>query len=189
MPLQEFLAVAEGLRPSGYRPVRFRPYVAGGAVQVAAVWTRDGQEWRVAHRLTEEKIRQTHDRHQTQKYQPVDVACYLHGGQECYAALWIKASQPAIANLLEIGLHEEAWRTKEILLSRQGYWRAVSSVLTGLDGKEHFSAVWTKAVQGTLDRDRSFLGLSRIIRERITWITYRSMFRSAKSVLVADPAA
>ena len=35
--------VAEGLRKSGYRPVRFRPYADGPAVvKVAAVWTRDG---------------------------------------------------------------------------------------------------------------------------------------------------
>ena len=32
MPLDEFLATAEGLRPSGYRPVRFRPYADGPAV-------------------------------------------------------------------------------------------------------------------------------------------------------------
>ena len=32
MPLDEFLATAEALRPSGYRPVRFRPYADGTAV-------------------------------------------------------------------------------------------------------------------------------------------------------------
>ena len=36
MPLADFQTVAEGLRPSGYRPSRFRPYAVGKAVQVAA---------------------------------------------------------------------------------------------------------------------------------------------------------
>ena len=29
MPLDEFLTIAEALRPSGYRPTRFRPYAEG----------------------------------------------------------------------------------------------------------------------------------------------------------------
>ena len=49
MPLEEFLAVAEGLRPSGYRPIRFRPFVNDKRMRVAAAWTRDGQEWQLAH--------------------------------------------------------------------------------------------------------------------------------------------
>ena len=39
MPLDEFVATAEALRKSGYRPVRFRPYADGPMVSVAAVWT------------------------------------------------------------------------------------------------------------------------------------------------------
>ena len=40
-------ATAEALRPSGYRPIRFRPYADGAVVRVAAVWTRDGRKWRI----------------------------------------------------------------------------------------------------------------------------------------------
>src|SRR5262249_17838924 len=54
LPLGRFAAVAEALGRSGYRPVRFRPYVraSGGltppaAVQVAAVWARDGRDWQM----------------------------------------------------------------------------------------------------------------------------------------------
>ena len=43
MPLDDCLALTEKLRPCGYRPVRFRPFAAGGAVQVAALWERDGR--------------------------------------------------------------------------------------------------------------------------------------------------
>ncbi len=52
MPLDEFLTTAEGLRKSGYRPVRCRPYADGQIVKVAAVWTRDGRDWRIVSGLT-----------------------------------------------------------------------------------------------------------------------------------------
>jgi len=52
LPLDEFLATAEDLRKSGYRPIRFRPYADGPSVRVAAVWTRDGRDWRIASGLT-----------------------------------------------------------------------------------------------------------------------------------------
>jgi serine/threonine protein kinase/formylglycine-generating enzyme required for sulfatase activity/tetratricopeptide (TPR) repeat protein len=52
MPLDEFLTTAEALRKSGYRPVRFRPYADEQVVLVAAVWARDGRNWRMASGLT-----------------------------------------------------------------------------------------------------------------------------------------
>src|SRR5262249_57507305 len=57
MPLDQFLATIEALRASGYRPIRFRPYADGPDVRVAAVWTRDGQKWRIAPGLTTEEVR------------------------------------------------------------------------------------------------------------------------------------
>ena len=57
MPLDEFLTTAEGLRKSGYRPVRCRPYADGQVVKVAAVWTRDGREWRIASGLAADELR------------------------------------------------------------------------------------------------------------------------------------
>ncbi|MFI5457553.1 MAG: protein kinase [Isosphaerales bacterium] len=58
MPLDEFLTTVETLRKSGYRPVRFRPYADGQAVRVAAVWTRDGRNWRIESGLSPEQLRQ-----------------------------------------------------------------------------------------------------------------------------------
>ena len=56
MPLDEFLATAEALRKSGYRPIRFRPYADEQVVRVAAVWARDGRDWRVALALTPSEV-------------------------------------------------------------------------------------------------------------------------------------
>jgi serine/threonine protein kinase/formylglycine-generating enzyme required for sulfatase activity/tetratricopeptide (TPR) repeat protein len=57
MLLDEFLTVAEGMRKSAYRPVRFRPFADGRDVKVAAVWTRDGRKWRLLSELSPEEIR------------------------------------------------------------------------------------------------------------------------------------
>ena len=94
MPLDEFVKVAEALRPSGYRPTRFRPYAEGKSLGVAAVWTRDGRPWRLAHDQSTDEIRQTDERNRKEGYLPVDVAGYLAaGGDEGkptsrFAALW-----------------------------------------------------------------------------------------------------
>ena len=94
LPLDEFLTTAEGLRPSGYRPTRFRPYAEGKTLRVAAVWTRDGRPWRMAHDQSAENVRQTDERNRKEGYLPVDVAGYLAAGGEegkptsRFAALW-----------------------------------------------------------------------------------------------------
>ena len=94
MPLDEFLTTAEGLRPSGYRPTRFRPYAEGKSLRVAAVWVRDSRPWRLAHDQSAENVRQTDERNRKEGYLPVDVAGYLAAGGEegkptsRFAALW-----------------------------------------------------------------------------------------------------
>ena len=82
MPLDEFVKVAEALRPSGYRPTRFRPYAEDKTLRVAAVWTRDGRPWRMAHDQSAEDVRQTDERNRKEGYLPVDVAGYLAAGGE-----------------------------------------------------------------------------------------------------------
>src|SRR4029077_10919899 len=77
MPLDEFLTTAEGLRRSGYRPTRLRPYADGQVVRVAAVWTRDGRNWRISSRLTTNEVRQQDERNRKDKFLPVDVAGYV----------------------------------------------------------------------------------------------------------------
>ena len=67
MPLDEFLTTAEALRKSGYRPIRFRPYADGQAVRVAAVWTRDGRNWRIASGQTADEVRQQDERNRKEQ--------------------------------------------------------------------------------------------------------------------------
>jgi serine/threonine protein kinase/formylglycine-generating enzyme required for sulfatase activity len=148
MPLDESLTTAESLRKSGYRPIRFRPYADGGTVRVAAVWTRDGRPWRMAHEQTADAVRQTDQRNRKEGYLPVDVAGYLAAGEQAgkppsrFAGLWAQRTGPdddarmglassvfditklqdqlKKAGLVPLTLH--AWRQADDKLSYSGVW-------------------------------------------------------------------
>ena len=97
MPLDDFLTTAKALRKSGYRPTRFRPYAEGKNLQIAAVWTRDGRNWRISSGLTSDEARQQDERNKEDKFLPVDVAGYVTsdaGGTpfDRYSALWVEKS-------------------------------------------------------------------------------------------------
>ncbi len=95
MHLEEFLSIAEGLRPSGYRPIRFRPYADGSATHVAAVWNRDGRRWRLTSGRTTDELRKQDETNHAEKFIPVDVCGYLTSSAAApagrFAALWVEA--------------------------------------------------------------------------------------------------
>ncbi len=104
MPLDELLLIAEALRPSGYRPIRCRPYADGPVVRVAAVWARDGRTWRIASGLTPEQVTRQDEANQNEQFFPVDVAGYLASGKagkagERYSVLWAFAPEGDLARL------------------------------------------------------------------------------------------
>jgi formylglycine-generating enzyme required for sulfatase activity/tRNA A-37 threonylcarbamoyl transferase component Bud32 len=154
LPLEEFARLAEGLRPSGYRPVRCRPYRVGERVQVAALWTRDGRDWHLLQGVSAERIRQEHEKQQKRGYEAVDVAGWLGPRKtgEHYTALWVRGeetSKPApkpraaTKTQLYVGVPEvrhelSAWRP----LKNAGYVLLTSHVQYGADGTRHYSAVW-----------------------------------------------
>ena len=97
MPLGEFLTTAEGLRKSGYRPIRFRPYADGQVVRVAALWKQDGRKWKIAHDQTTEQISKQSDQNRNEGFFPADVAGYVATGADGkpadrYAVLWAEKS-------------------------------------------------------------------------------------------------
>ena len=78
MPLDEFLSLAEALRPSGYRPVRFRPYADGRPSASRRSGPGTGGSWR--DRVGVEPRRrseQSDEENRTEKFLPVDVAGYV----------------------------------------------------------------------------------------------------------------
>jgi serine/threonine protein kinase/formylglycine-generating enzyme required for sulfatase activity len=95
MPAAEFLNVAERMTKSGYRPVRSRPYADGPTLKIAAVWTRDGRNWRIEFDTSETAILEADGSNKKNGLIPVDVAGFTtidaHGKPvDRYAAVWVE---------------------------------------------------------------------------------------------------
>ena len=155
MPLDEFLKIAEAIRPSGYRPTRFRPYAEGKSLRVAAVWTRDGRPWRLAHDQSTDEIRQTDERNRKEGYLPVDVAGYLAAGGDDgkptsrFAALWAQRTRPdddarmvVASSAAELTKAQEQLKDAGLVPLTLHAWRQA-------DDKLSYSGVWHKTATGT----------------------------------------
>ena len=147
MPLDEFVATAEALRKSGYRPVRFRPYADGTGTRVAAVWTRDGRNWRLASGQTPDEVRRQDEKNRTEKFLPVDVAGYVTSvdGQpaERYAALWVEKSGDDDARLYLGATDDDLTEAQKPLDDAKLIPRTLHA-LRSPDGRVRYSGVWGK---------------------------------------------
>ena len=96
----------------------------GKALRVAAVWTRDGRPWRMAHDQSADEVRQTDERNRKEGYLPVDVAGYLAAGGEegkptsRFAALWVAENRtgrrcPDGRGVIRRRTHEGSGTTQE----------------------------------------------------------------------------
>jgi len=145
MPLDEFLTVADGLRKSGYRPVRFRPYALGPGVQVAAAWARDGQSWRISSGLVLEQVHPQDDKNRAEKFLPVDVASYIAAEKdgelsERYAALWVE--KPADDVRIFAGLIADLATEAQVRFQEAKLTPRALHALRGLDGRLRYCGVW-----------------------------------------------
>jgi serine/threonine protein kinase/formylglycine-generating enzyme required for sulfatase activity len=165
MPLDDFVAVAERLRKSGYRPIRFRPYAAGRAVRVAAVWTRGGQDWHLMYGLDREQL-DRHDEDLRQRgYLPEDVAGYPNNGLR-YAAIWVTGGTGVAGRRLSIGVPLADHQAEFDRLVGQGFAPITVQVTAGTDAKMVVSQVYGKEQGGDWGqrvglRDESLGALAR----------------------------
>jgi serine/threonine protein kinase/formylglycine-generating enzyme required for sulfatase activity len=152
MPLDEFLMTADELSPSGYRPIRFRPYADGPEVRVAAVWTRDGRNWRIAPCLTAEEVRRHDDptlatHRAATKYLPVDVAGYVASADgkptDRYAVLWVEQDGADDARLFAGVWGDELADVQKPLEDADLTPRTLHAV-RGPDGRVRYCGVWGK---------------------------------------------
>jgi formylglycine-generating enzyme required for sulfatase activity len=146
MPLDEFLTVAEALRISGFRPVRFRPYVDGQVVRVAAVWTRDGRNWRSISELSPEQIRQQDERNKKDKFLPVDIAGHMATDKDgktadCYAALWVEKYGDDDARLYAGMTVDEETELQDKLKDEKLIPRTLHAMI-GSEGRTRCCGVW-----------------------------------------------
>ncbi|MBC8874786.1 MAG: protein kinase, partial [Planctomycetes bacterium] len=144
MPLERFKAVAESLQPSGYRPVRLRPYAAGDAVHVAAVWARDDHRWRIDAGLSADEMREREKTLLEERFVPCDVAGYVTSNDgrpvERYAAVWVEMNDEQDVRLY-IGEREHVPDIRTFYESLQAF--------RGLNGRKKYCAVKSSRVVGT----------------------------------------
>ena len=166
MLLDEFVKVAEALHPSGYRPTRFRPYAEDKNLRVAAVWSRDGRPWRLAHDQTADEIRQTDERNRKEGYLPVEVAGYLTASEDAgkptshFAALWTQRT--GLDDDARIVLASSATELTKLQeqLKKAGLIPLVLHSWRQGDDKLSYAGVWHKTATGTSDTAYLENGLS-----------------------------
>ena len=154
MPLDEFLTTADALRNSGYRPIRFRPYADGQVVRVAAVWTRDGRNWRVSSGLTAEEVRQQDERNRKNKFLPVDVAGYMPTNKngkpaDRYAAVWVEKPGDDDAQLYVGITADEETEAQDRLKEAKLIPRTLHAII-GTDGRTKYCGVWGRPPEATV---------------------------------------
>jgi serine/threonine protein kinase/formylglycine-generating enzyme required for sulfatase activity len=154
MPIEEFRTVAQGLRLCGYRPVRVRPYAAGRAVAVAAVWARDGRPWRLAGGLSATALPSRDKQEDQEGYRLVDIAGYVEGGRVRYAAVWAR-SRPAKVVKWYAGLRSGQRQATERSLRQAGLQPAALNALVLRGGAVGFSSVWRKGPETSSRADES----------------------------------
>ena len=153
MPLADFLAVADGMRLSGYRPTRFRPYAVNKGVQVAAVWARDGRDWHLAHGLSAEEMRQRDVDQRKQSYQAVDVAGYsvwqaAKQPNQRFAALWVRAEK-GLERRVSVGVAATALNASSEPLKKAGYIPLTLQAWVQGKSLPTYSSVWEQGKDGS----------------------------------------
>jgi serine/threonine protein kinase/formylglycine-generating enzyme required for sulfatase activity len=143
MPSATFDDVSKALVPTGYRPLRVRPFRAtDGTLLVASIWARDGAAW-VTHRDLESQAMLERDRALERRgFRPADVSCYLtpERSQAQYAGVWARPSESVVS----------AQQRKA-----RSYSERVSAVSECPPGRVSVGLSVTQARSEALDRDRS----------------------------------
>jgi serine/threonine protein kinase/formylglycine-generating enzyme required for sulfatase activity len=146
MPLDELLTTAEALRKSGYRPVRFRPYADEQVVRVAAIWTRDGRNWRISPGLTNDEVGQQDERNRKDGFLPVDVAGYVTTdtrgkSADRYAAIWVEKLGDDYTRMY-VGVTADKQTEFEGKLKNEKLIPSALQAMIGANGRMRYSGVW-----------------------------------------------
>ncbi len=158
IPLDEFLTTVEALRKSGYRPRRLRAYTEGQGIQVAAVWSRDGRNWRISSGLTADEIRQQDNRNKKDKFLAVDVAGYLATSKdgkpaERYAAVWVEKPGDDDAQLY-VGITADEETEAQDKLKDEKLIPLTLHAMRGSDGQTRHCGVWGRPPRAEITAQR-----------------------------------
>ncbi len=146
LPLAEFQKVNEALGNSGYRPVRLRPYADASVTRVAAVWTRDGREFRIAKDMAFDELVQEDRLNRAAGFSPVDVAGYRTTDAHAqpgarYAALWVKKETTDADGDLFVAKPDDELQGLLTRLALNDFAPTTLQGVAGTDGRMTYSGV------------------------------------------------
>ncbi len=148
----DLAAVLDVLSLSGYRPTRVRPYHDGQHLLVAAVWTRDGGEWRLEQELTAEEALDLASSATTvgppDRLLPSDVAGYLPAedasGQIRYVMLWSPRSAEQEQRRLLVGVDQGELREQAAALLNDEFAAQITlHTMNDASGVRRYSGIWS----------------------------------------------
>ncbi len=153
LPLERLHAVADGLRPSRYRPMRVRPWQAEASAKpqaaeregalVAVVWTRDGRDWALKLNLTADQAAVTDREVRARGLVPADVAGYHTPKGDRYALLSRQGEQGEQA-AVHVGMFMPDHVLHNERLTKTGLVAMTVQGLLGDDGQARFAGVWNQ---------------------------------------------
>ena len=192
MPLDEFLTGRRGSPALGLSPRSGSvPTPRARRLRVAAVWTRDGRPWRMAHDQSADEIRQTDERNRKEGYLPVDVAGYLAAsGKEGkptsrFAALWAQRTGPDDDARMVLASSAAELTKVQAQLKEAGLVPLTLHAWRQADDKLSYSGVWHKTATGTSDMASFQNGLRKRITPRrgrsAVWLPDRPRSRRGTS--------
>ena len=125
MPIDQYLSVCESLRSSGYRPTRVRPYVHQDSLQVAAAWTRDGRDWKLARGIALDELLNLDQQHSSDGYRAVDIAGYSISedkhAESLFTALWVRKESESDDARIFVGVPHADVRTAQAKFAELEY--------------------------------------------------------------------
>lgn len=147
----------------GYRLTDVSGYNVNGTVRYAALWEKKaGPEWVARHGMSSADYQSYYNTYASQGYRLTLVDGYESGGQARYAAIWEKATGPAL--VARHGLTSAQYQAQYDQWVGQGYRLSlVEGYAVG--GTDYYAAIWEKTT-----------GPALVARHGMTAATYQSNF-------------
>jgi hypothetical protein len=153
MPIDEFFKVAEALLLSGYRPRRARPYETRQGLLVAAVWERDGKNWRFVSGVNDDEIRRSDEVFRGKGLELCDITAGPVANRNGvspmqYFGLWVQRKPPDPPSQFLLGLSPTEHDRLAAAL-RLADFAPFACAVHGYGDDRRISSLWSATPAGT----------------------------------------